>query len=261
MDRNYIPGKGETRFLVEAIPASPKVFEREIEKLCLPIASLEARKVARRLVSAKNGRIAYNLTDHSYYEIIGEVSELPSSESLWEQVPLDIKSGLDQNLEIRAFSGPAPELIGTFENVLVKVPELYDEKAGRGDLHLKNIPARYLVGGGNFISVPEHYARYDYPFEVKGKLKKVASTVRNFYIGPEYLGKEIIAPIQIFRNSDGSLSINIKNVNIKLATEQRPSYRISMREAKNNEIETENVFLIPGSSRCVELIPAKNKKS
>ncbi|MFA4942921.1 MAG: hypothetical protein WC564_04760 [Patescibacteria group bacterium] len=173
---------------------------------------------------------------------------------------------LDATLEIKVIQcKKTPKLLADFADVLISVPCPYDGVANTGDKHMKFVPEHYLKieypNDSQMIEVPGHYVRHDF-FLPEEKRSAIA---RHFYVNKHSLGKKVVASVQILRNDNGSIAINIietfinvinpatnEIVDIKLPD---PQFRIAMRPLKEGEVESLKLFFVPGTKNCIEFVP------
>jgi|GEM_PF-1733768 len=177
---------------------------------------------------------------------------------------IDAKS-LNPNLEIKVIKSDLPEKLAHFGYVLINVPTPFDGQTG--DKHMKFVPAHYLRVDCHekyalIINVPEHYVRGDFSLPAE----KRCAVTRHFYVRPESLGTRIVASVEVLKNSNGSIALNIveivsvdkrspQNNEVVLSHKPIPGFKISMRPVKEGETESKVLFLIPGTDRCLEFIP------
>lgn len=161
---------------------------------------------------------------------------------------------LNPDLEIIVIKSKLPETLACFKSVLISVPSPRDEKNNCGDKHMKRSEEHYLQVNysekeGLLFHVPEHYFRCDFTVPVVGdENRKRCAVTRHFFVRPESLGQKIIASVSILRNDNGSISINICEL---VDQNAKPEYQLKMRPVKPEEKETDDLFLISGTDKCV----------
>jgi hypothetical protein len=182
-------------------------------------------------------------------------------------IPLLTDVTLDPTLEIKTVDGHAPEKLGECSLVLITVPQARDEVANTGDIHLKFIAEHYLQIGDLMIHVPDHYRRGDFSI---ASLKRCAVT-RHFFVRPKNLGKKIVATVEVLKNDNGLLSINICEIlNVNKRTEKgrfvsllppTPEFKMVMRPVKPEDSASSSLFFIPMTDKCLEFVPLKPRAS
>jgi hypothetical protein len=113
------------------------------------------------------------------------------------------------------------------------------------------------------IHVPDHYRRGDFSI---ASLKRCAVT-RHFFVRPRNLGKKIVATVEVLKNDNGLLSINIceiKNVNKRTKNGRfvsllppTPEFKMVMRPVKPEDSASSSLFFIPMTDKCLEFVPLK----
>ncbi len=161
---------------------------------------------------------------------------------------------LNPDLEIIVVESKLPKKLARFESVLISVPSPRDEKNNCGDKHMKYSEEHYLQvnyseNEGLLFHVVAHYFRCDFAVPVDGdETRKRCAVTRHFYTRSESLGRKIVASVEVLRNDNGSIAINI----LELVDQNvKPEYQLKMRPVKPGEKEANDLFLVSGTDKCV----------
>jgi len=179
----------------------------------------------------------------------GEMKKIAEQKRRYNDMPKAITEQMDPKLEIKFIVGKPPQLLAKFYQVAISLPRLIDA-TGRGAKHLKESPGYYLVGS-NVVEVLPHFSHADIPVSVDGKFLGFTFK-RVFYVPKSELGTTIIASIEVWRNNNGTLTINI------FKSSGLAKHSIKMRPAKADEIENSKLFFSL-NNMALEIIELKRK--
>ncbi|PIT94781.1 hypothetical protein COT98_02080 [Candidatus Falkowbacteria bacterium CG10_big_fil_rev_8_21_14_0_10_39_9] len=214
------------------------------------------------VATKKENKIRFTLVKSS------EIKKRDEQKRLWASIPEQVRKQMDPRLKIVSIVGEQPRLIAEFNQVFINVPSLRDEVTGKGAMHMKSFPPYYLVGD-NIVGIPAHFSHADRPIYSNGKFVYF-SFKRIFYVPKEKLGTSIIAAVEVWRNSNGSLTINIREqVNKELDKNDcllrliplAPQYKIKMRPVGPGEKDSPTIFIVEAAKMALEIITLNKRKT
>ncbi len=184
-----------------------------------------------------------------------EAKKIAEQKRLWDSIPEEIRKKMDPEAKLIPLVGAPPKLLAKFSQVSIDIPCLKDETTGKGATHLKSYPAYYLIGE-NVTGIAAHFSHADRPIYDGGKFSGYTFK-RIFYVPKERLGTTIIAKVEVWRNNNGTLTINIFEHKER---ELVPQYKIKMRPVGSGEKNSSNLFIVKASKMALEIIEINKGK-